>query len=121
MQQKVTYGVVTVIVARATGRTDLRAQVINRKAAQDTPEGTWGIWQAFADACAHVVKATGLPFDPITLSDADSETVKTAYEAYLDLDRAFLDRWKAAIRIVDAPIDDVTGPEPLPKDADPNA
>lgn len=121
MQQRVIYGDITIVVTRATGRTDLKASVINRKAAQDAQQGTWGVWQPFADACAHVAQAEGLPFDPTALMDAEPDVVRAAYEAYLDLDKGLLDLWKAAIKIVDAPIDRIVGPEPLPRDADPNS
>jgi hypothetical protein len=121
MQQKVTYGVVTLIIARGTGRTDLKAQVINRKAAQDVPNGAWGLWKSFSDNCAHVAQSSGLPFDPTTLMDADAAAVNAAYEMYLDLDKALLDLWGSAVKIADAPVDAATGPEPLPKDAAPNS
>jgi hypothetical protein len=116
----VTYGAISITLKRATGRSDLKASIIQRKSSQDIAAGTWGIWEPFANNCAQVTEASGLPFDPLTLADAEPETVKAAYEAYLDLDKALLDRWSAARLAENAPIDALTGPEPLSEDADPN-
>ena len=118
MTIEVKYEQIEVVLRRATVRDDLNAQNIERKLVEDVPEGTRGYWRILAELASQAVTVKGLPFDPATLLSADKETLKSAYECFLDLDKGFKDKVVNALNTLERPIDPALGT--LPKDADPN-
>lgn len=119
---KVKYGPnIEIVVRRATVRSDLNRQFIARKLLDNTPDDARGMWTLFAELCSVTHRSKGLPFDPTAMVNADTGTLDAAYNSFLDIDVALRDRWYDAMQEVNKPIDDVTGPEPLPDDADPNS
>lgn len=119
---KVKYGTtIEIVVRRATVRTDLNRQTMLRQLLENTPDDVRGQWSVFAELCSVTQRAKGLSFDPATLAQADKDTLDAAYNCFLDIDVELRNRWYDAVQQVNGPIDDITGPEPLPDNADPNA
>ena len=115
---KVKYGKVELTVRRATVRDDLNRQVMKTRLEEGVPDGTFGFWRTFAELVSQTVKATGLPFDPAALAQADKATLDAAYDQFLDLDKELKDRWTDAIAQANQPVDEV-GVAAI-GDADPN-
>ncbi len=118
MTIEIKYGDIEIVLRRATVRDDLNAQNIQRKLLEDVPIGERGFWQILAEMSAQAVSYKGLPFDPSALISADREPLKSAYECFLDLDKAFKDKVVEALSTLEQPIDRALGT--LGKDADPN-
>ena len=119
---KVKYGPsIEIVVRRATVRSDLNRQFIAQQLLDGAPDDARGLWTLFAELCSVTQRAKGLPFDPAALASADKATLDAAYNCFLDIDKELRDRWYDAMKKANGPIDDVTGPEPLPENADPNA
>lgn len=116
--QKITYEKVELTVRRATVRDDLNRQVMKAKLEEGVPDGTFGFWGQFAELVSQTVKAKGLPFDPTALAQAAKSTLDTAYDQFLDLDKALKDRWLDAVQQANQPVDEV-GVTAV-GDADPN-
>lgn len=115
------YGAVQIVVGRGTVRDDLHAQVIRARLAEKKDDDTeeYQLYKLFSDLCAHCRKASGLPYDPLTLHARPAPEVWDAYQKFMDHDNALKDKWIAAMVEADRPADEVIGPEPLPEGADP--
>lgn len=118
---RVKYGAnIEIVVKRATVRSDLNRQFIAQQLLDGEPDDARGLWTLFAELCSVTTRARGLPFDPAAMASADKPTLDAAYLHFLDFDKELRDRWFGAMNKANGPIDDVTGPEPLPEGADPN-
>lgn len=119
MALKFKYGSVEVVVKRATVADDLHAQIINQELRAQSPVGAWGHWDLFGELCSQTIRASGLPFDPVRLHEADRPALKAAYEAFLALDKALKDLWQKTAEQANKAVDEIAGPFPVDDD-DPN-
>ena len=119
---EVKYKSIRLVMRQTTVRDDLNAQKIRLKldATYSSDEGI-GYWQLFSNLCASTQEATGLPFHPTTLAEADVEDVARAFEMFMDMPKTFKDRWRDAYERANADADEETSPVPLPEDADPKS
>lgn len=124
MQKTFKLGTVEITVQTAqTIRDEMIGQFISQRAQSlETNPKALGYWDVFGDLCAHTVKSTGLPFNPVALLDGTAQDAYEAYEAWMSMHKNLRRIWQKACQEVDAADTDFAlGPVPLSENADPNS
>lgn len=67
----------------------------------------------FADLCSVTTDSKGLPFNPTMLSTTDSDTVKTAFSRYQELDNTLIERWQKGFDVANRVADPDFAPIPI--------
>ena len=122
MQKTFTVGPIEITVRTAQSvRDELNSLLISRRMQSLEPPTASGYYDVFGDLCAHVVKAKGLPFDPVALPLGTAQDAHDAYDCFMAMHKKVKTAWQSACAEVDSEdVDIVTGKAPLAEDADPN-
>lgn len=106
------HGAVEGEVREATIGDDLHAQMIEQRLTAPVAVGAWGLWKVFARLCSQTCQATGMPYDPCTLHDADQPTLEAAYQAFLAQPKRLRLNWEAACDEADRADGDTASTDP---------